>query len=272
MSYRRGGDLMIYDKLTVTLLGTLATERSDSTNAHIARYLLAHQDSLPDLSIKALASACQVGTGSVSRFCREVGFESFEELRHAYGSSERSFEALAPAPGAQTLAERIGASIEAAAASVDHAALGRLADDLLSHDRISAYGMLKAQAAAVDLQVDLLMQGIYVDTCVSHAEQLRRIAQAGRDELIVVFSYTGSYFDSRDLSEAMRKVERPKIWVVCGRRHQLPPFVADRLLFSSTGSQLGHPYQLEVVAGMVAQECAARLAGAQAHRQGSWSS
>jgi hypothetical protein len=102
------------------------------------------------------------------------------------------------------------------------------------------------------------MQGICADTCVSHAEQLDRIAKAGSDELVVVFSYTGSYFDAHDLTEAMRRVDRPKIWVVCGRRHQLPPFVADRLLFTSSGSQVGHPYQLELVAGLIAQELVRR--------------
>ena len=103
------------------------------------------------------------------------------------------------------------------------------------------------------------MQDKYVDTCVSHAEQLRRIAQASSDELIIIFSYTGSYFDSRDLTEAMRRIDRPKIWVVCGRRHQLPSFVADRVLFSSSGQQSGHPYQLELVAGLVAQEYARKV-------------
>lgn len=249
---------MIYDKLTVALLGTLATERKDSTNAHIARYLLAHQDELADLSVKALASACSVGAGSVSRFCREVGFESFDELRRAYGGSVRRFELANEQDTTRSFVQKVKASVDAAATTVDTEALGRLVADLLSYENVSVYGMLKAQAAAVDLQVDLLMQGKYVDTCVNHAEQLRRIAQAGADELIVVFSYTGSYFDARDMTEALRRAQRPKIWVVCGRRHELPPFVSDRLLFTSTGSQLGHPYQLEVIAGLIAQEYACR--------------
>ena len=255
---------MIYDKLTVALLGALATERQDSTNAHIARYLLVHQDELGDLTIKSIAAACQVGTGSVSRFCREVGFESFDELRREFARSGRAFERVAMPDSSKDnaghgLAGRLSVTLAQAEATVDRVALGKLVDDLLRYERVSVYGMLKAQAAAVDLQVDLLMQGKFVDTCVSHAEQLRCIAQAGPDELIVVFSYTGSYFDARDMTSAMQRVARPKIWVVCGRRHSLPSFVAGRLLFSSSGMQLGHPYQLELVAGLIAQEYARRL-------------
>lgn len=254
---------MIYDKLTVALLGTLSTERRDSTNAHIARYLLTHQEELGELSVKKLAQACSVGTGSVSRFCREVGFESFEELRQQFCASTRSYEPVEPRDErgeAYGLAATVGSTLVQAAQSVDDAALSALVDDLFAYEKVSAYGMLKAQAAAVDLQVDLLMQGKLIETCVSHAEQLKRIAEAGSDELIIVFSYTGSYFDSRDLSEAMRRIARPKIWVVCGKRHQLPPFASGRLLFSSSGRQLGHPYQLELMAGLIAQEYARRLA------------
>lgn len=255
---------MIYDKLTVVLLGVLATERADSTNAHIARYLLAHQRQLGELSVKALAQACSVGTGSVSRFCREVGFEGFDELRQACATSERHFEG-APAVGATSadggvvaddLCTSVSQALRQVADTVDRAALQRLVDDLRAYERVCVFGMLKAQAAAVDLQVDLLMQDKYVETCVSHAEQLQRIASAGRDELIVVFSYTGSYFDARDMTEAMRRLDRPKVWVVCGRRHRLPSFVSDRLLFESSGSQVGHPYQLELVAGLIAREYA----------------
>jgi hypothetical protein len=72
----------------------------------------------------------------------------------------------------------------------------------------------------------------------------------------VVFSYTGSYFDVRDLRESLARLDRPKIWMVCGSPRPLPPFVADRLSFSSNQSRFGHPYQLEYVAGLIAQEYA----------------
>lgn len=253
---------MIYDKLTVALLGALSSEREESTNAYIARYLLTHQEELGEISVKALARACQVGTGTISRFCREVGFADFDDLRRAYGVAARQYEPVgegaSPEERGAELCTTVGSALQQVVSSVDWAAIERLADDLVRYEHIATFGMLKAQAAAVDLQVDLLMQGRYAQTCVSHAEQLRHIAGAHSDELIVIFSYTGSYFDSRDLTEAMRRINRPKIWVVCGRRHQLPSFVADRVLFSSSGQQSGHPYQLELVAGLIAQEYARR--------------
>lgn len=257
---------MIYDKLFVGLMGLLAAEEADATNARIARYVLTHAHELGDISVKALATACHVGTGSVSRFVREAGFGSFAELREAFVEALYEFERLEGANSderGRALSARVVSSIERAAATVDSAALSRLVADLASFDRVSAYGFLKAQAAALDLQADMLMQGRYVSTCVSPADQIDRIERAHADELVLVFSYTGSYFDAYDLRASLTRRDRPKIWMVCGSARPLPPFVADCLLFSSDQSRFGHPCQLEYVAALIAQEYAARCAASQ---------
>ena len=254
---------MVYDRLSVTLLGLLSTEGADSASAQIARHVLSHAHELSDLSVKELAAACHVGVGSVSRFAREAGFEDFTELRDAFAEASRSYElmdASDPELRKSLLAERIASSVDLVARTVDRAALARLAEDLARYDKVHAFGLLKAQAAALDLQVNLLMQGKYVATCTSPAEQFDRIARARADELVVAFSYTGSYFETRDLRKALARLDRPKIWVVCGDARPLPPFVADCLPFASDQSRFGHPYQLEYVADLIAQEYAARNA------------
>ncbi len=253
---------MIYDKLPVALLSALAAEREGTTNAVIAQYLVTHADRLQDASVKGVAAACNVGVGSVSRFCRDTGFSGFEELRSALTAASRSFE-VAPGEGpfpvrAQEHAGQVGSALQRVAATIDQKALGLLVDDLASHERIFACGMLKAQAAAVDLQVDLLMLGRYVETSVSYADQLDHIARAGRDELVVVFSYTGSYFEARDLSGALARVDRPRVWLVAGERRPQPSYVYGCLAFESDGNQLAHPFQLEMAAALITQEYARR--------------
>ena len=251
---------MIYDKLPVALLSALAAERQDSTNAVIARYLITHVDELADASVKGIARACNVGAASVSRFCRDVGFESFDELRAALADTRRSFEV---ASTADSFAERAGAHAEAVSASLSQAArsidtrmLEQLVSDLHSYEQVSAYGLLKAQAAAIDLQVDLLMLGKQIGTCTAYAEQLDRIAHARRDELIVLFSYTGDYFGARDLADALARLDRPRIWMVAGTRKPQPNYVYGCLAFDSDHSQLAHPFQLEMVEALIAQEYA----------------
>jgi DNA-binding MurR/RpiR family transcriptional regulator len=253
---------MIYNKLPVALLSLLATEDAESTNARIASYLLEHAHEASDLSIKGLAAACHVGAGTVSRFARDAGFEGFAELREAFAEVGNGFERV---PGnsahdrTKSLARAAGSSLAKAAATVDHAALGRLVADLHVYAKVGVYGLLKAQAAALDLQVDLLSLGKLADTCVSVSDQARRIRESSSDKLIVVFSYTGEYFDAVEVGDAMRRPDRPKVWMVCGDVRQPPSFVSDRVTFASDHGRLGHPYSLEFVAGLIAQEYAVTL-------------
>jgi DNA-binding MurR/RpiR family transcriptional regulator len=251
---------MIYDSLSVALLSLLGTESSDSTNAHIARYLLEHQQDLDELSVKSLAEACHVGTGSVSRFAKEVGFGSFADLRQAFVDARRGYarvEGSDVSERAQNLARLNARALALAATSVDKATVTRLAHDLHAHERVQVFGPLKAQSAALSLQVDLLMQGKLVESCNAWSDQLERIARATRDELVIVFSYTGTFLEARDLHDALQRLDRPKLWMVCGNDRPLPSYVSDRVLFTSDQSPFGHPYQLEFVAGLIAQEYAA---------------
>lgn len=253
---------MTYDKFTVTLLSMLAGEERGSINALLARYLLGHAEELESLSVKELASACHVGSGTVSRFAREAGFADFAELREAFGGFARGFALVDGADvgdRAQILAAHVTSGVNQVAGGIDKKALGRLVADLMRYEKVSAYGLLKGQAAALDLQVDLLMQGKWVDTCTSLAEQMDHIASAGRDELIVLFSYSGAYFEYRDLSRELRRVDRARIWMVSGKRRQQPDYVSNLLLFESELDRLAHPFQLELVAGLIAQEYAAAV-------------
>lgn len=257
---------MIYDRLIVALLSVLATEREGSTNATIARYLITHAGESKDFTVKGVAAACHVGVGSVSRFCRETGFSGFDDLRLALEKTSRSFEQSSDSEAFSSRAKEhaclIGDALQQATCTVDERMLQALVHDLLTHEKVFICGMLKAQAAAVDLQVDLLMLGKYAETCVSHAEQLERISTAGRDELVIVFSYTGSYFSAGDLSRALARIDRPRIWVVAGAKKPQPDCVYGCLSFASNQSQLAHPFQLEMVAALIAQEYARQKDGA----------
>lgn len=242
---------MIYDTLHVALLSSIAADER-STNAAIARYVLEQGVDIGDLTVRGLADACHVGTGTVSRFCREVGFANFDEMREALCSVDRSFERA----GTEELVRAASGAMLDAARTVNAKALESLARDVLSYDKVSAFGLLKGQAAATCLQVDLIMQGKYIDTCVSFAEQIERLRSAGRDDLFVVFSYTGSYFDSERLREDLRRLDRPRIWMVCGRGVSVPEPVYATLSFQTDFGRLGHPYQLQMAASMVAHEFA----------------
>ena len=80
------------------------------------------------------------------------------------------------------------------------------------------------------------------------------IITADENDLIIIFSYTGSYFDYQNLRALKKKLNAPKIWMISGDKKNYPSFVDEVISFESLQDQAGHPYQLQFVASLIAQE------------------
>ena len=83
---------MIYGKLPVVFLSTIASEKNGSTNCVIATYILEHLDEMQDIGIKEIAKKCNVAVSSISRFCKEIGLRDFVELKELLSSIDFYFE------------------------------------------------------------------------------------------------------------------------------------------------------------------------------------
>ena len=241
---------MIYDKLPVVLLSTLATCSEGDTNYVIASYILNHVDDVKALGIKDLAKRCHVGTGSISRFCREIGLDSFTELKNSLNvliSYDESHYA------SDSLSDHIQQAIALTAQSVDQTRISQLVNDLKTHRTIYAFGLLKAQNAATDFVVDMRMLNVEVKTAVAYGHQIDIIKHAGEGDLILIFSYTGSYFDTHIWRQERIQLKQATIWMIMSGNHEIPPFVRHVIRFESLQDQRSHPYQLEYIANLITE-------------------
>lgn len=252
---------MIYDKLPVVFLSTIASEKKDATNSLIASYILEHLEKMQDIGIREMAAACNVSLSSISRFCKEIGLRDFNELKELLRTTNLYYEEVShdsePMQRVTGYGSRVKDSVDLVTKTIDIPSVERLVKDLASYERIAAFGLLKAAGAAISLQADMLMQGRQVYTNVAYGEQIRYLEEAGRNDLIVIFSYTGTYFDSADIRKLGRRLMIPKIWLITGSREKIPSFVNDVVRFESGHDQISHPYQLELAAGIIAQLYAA---------------
>ncbi len=85
---------MLYDKLPIVFLSTLASEKKDSTNSQIASYLLNHLEEIKDIGIQDMAKECHVAMSSISRFCKEIGLHDFNELRELLVSTNMNLNKI----------------------------------------------------------------------------------------------------------------------------------------------------------------------------------
>lgn len=249
---------MIYDKLPIVFLSTIASEKKDSTNSQIASYILDHLDDVQNIGIKDMAAECNVAVSSISRFCKEIGLRDFTELKELLLSTNLYFEehsnSLSTQERLNDYSLKVKDSIDMVEKSIDMKSIIDLCEDIQKYKRVAVFGLLKAGAVALNFQGDLLMLGKQVYTNISYTQQIQYILTANEDDLIIIFSYTGSYFEYQNLRALKSKLKSPKIWFIASEVKQYPSFINRVITFRSLQDQNSHPYQLQFIAGLIAQE------------------
>ena len=76
---------------------------------------------------------------------------------------------------------------------------------------------------------------------------------------MIIFSYTGYYFDYPDIRTLKNKLKKPQIWLISSKQESYPEFIDHVITFDSKQDQNSHPYQLQFIASLIAQEYARRI-------------
>lgn len=253
---------MIYDKLSIIFLSIIASEKKDSTNSQIATYILNHRCQLKNIGIKEMAAECNVAISSISRFCKEIGLRDFAELKNLLISTNLHFEKLSTLNSNNErlyeYKEKVNDSIKMVVDSIDMENIVKLCDDIYNYQNIAIFGLLKAGGVALNLQCDLLMLGKQTYTNISYLQQIQYLLNADDKTLIIIFSYTGSYFDYHDTRILKKFIKNPKIWLISSCKKNYLPSIINYITFNSLHDQASHPYQLQFIAGLIAQEYSQR--------------
>ena len=253
---------MYYHKLPIVILSEMVSCRADSITGHIAAYVLGHMEEVRNSSIRELAAKAHVSASSISRFCREIGLSDYNELKELAAHTTMNFEVCSfadtPPQRKDDYIDAVEDSLERVRRSIDMKKLRQLCMDIRRYRRVAVFGVLKAEGVAMNLQTDLMLQGKTVVTKLPFAEQIDYLERADADDLIVIFSFTGIYFNY-GLPECFRKPhsKRPRIWFITSDPEAVSSKLFDGVLwFDSTQNQASHPYQLQLVAGLIAQRYA----------------
>lgn len=249
---------MIYGKLPIVFLGLLASEKAGTTNSVIANYILDNLDSIKTMGIQELSQNCNVSISSISSFCREIGLDNFSELKFML---EESNLHKGPQSKEGDFSDRLEyysketiSGIEKVKSSISEESIIELVKDIYQYEKVAAFGLMKASTSALILQSDLLMYGKKLYSNISFKEQIDYINHADEDHLIILFSFTKSYFDYISYETFEYKKKWPKIWIIGSGDDKLPNYVYKSISFDSLRTHFEHPNQLSFVATLLAQE------------------
>jgi DNA-binding MurR/RpiR family transcriptional regulator len=172
----------------------------------IGEYLLQYPDSPTRLTISELARACAVSEPSVVRFCRQLRFSGYPQLRLAVAqelgelagrseSSEHYGTDIGPDDSVRQLVAKIGQSevlgIEETLKNLDLTALERATRAIDAAGRVLTFGMGASASGAADLQHKLFRIGRNAIAISDAHEAIVGAALMARGDVAVGLSHSG---------------------------------------------------------------------------------
>lgn len=176
----------------------------------IAGYLTQNAQQAQYWSISVLASQCGVAEATISRFCRALGFDSYNEMRIALARANASVEQpvgeeLAPGINTATLCRHAGAlavkAINDAASASNPEAVDRAAALLQRAKQVFCFGQGSSQLLANDIWARFSALSTKFHTAGDNHMQAITASLMAPEDVILFVSYSGA---TRDMMETLR--------------------------------------------------------------------
>lgn len=248
--------------MIIILLGALNSEPVGTNDYRICRFLLGNLENISAYNISQIAKACFVSISSVSRFCRKVGFQDFNDLKSqiyqlpAMSDSKFNYPEKDDSNIQDSYIEGVIHNLQLLKQSLDKDDIAELVGDLFSYKKVAAFGTLHSQSVVLNLQTDLLTSGIVVDTRSRFKEQLEYMENADEDTLVILFSRGGSHFKRFLINNLqLRPVHKPRIVMITTNRLQQKHKLIDKIIcYEEAEGFTAYPFAFETIGSIIALE------------------
>ena len=208
------------------------------------------------MSITDLAAATDVAEATVLRFCRSIGYNGYQEFRLALaqGSVEEDEEDDESGVGfIGEMQSQYQLAVENCRRGLKEEQLYGAINQILSARTVCCFGVGHSYLAALELHNRLLMMGI-PSFCERDCHlQNVLLASRGVDDLMIIFSISGSSKDTVEAAELARAAGMKVLIVTCYEKSPLSQY-ADLVISAAPmespmrpGSMTGKVMQLFVV-------------------------
>lgn len=246
------------NRLLFILLEQINHEPYDSVDFIIALYILKNMQYIKKISIQELANATMVSKSTISRFCRKIGYEDYNELMYDLNRGSDRWGDYSQHPLIQgdyrkylkTIAE-IALELDK---TVDYDSIKDIVEDMYSYTNIYLMGSMQAYTPALTLQEELCASGKVTLAPAIFSLQTEAILRAEESDLFIVFSKSGKFFDRIFINHSNRDVlKKPKIWLITANPNLKESSVYNRILYIPQNERFEeHPLKFIMVANMIA--------------------
>lgn len=208
-------------KIRSSLVSILNNEDMNSTYYKIAKYLLQNNYISNHVTMDDVAKNCFCAKSTVSRFCRQIGYENYYELNlDLYNSTRlsqdkynRYFEYDFDTTKEIFLGNMLNL-IEMMYKSICENDIHNFVADLLNYEEVAIFGNSQSQAMAQTFQNDMCLSRKIITASQLPEHQKQYIINANENHLIIIISFSGEYFRSFINDHVFNKKSKPKIVLI----------------------------------------------------------
>jgi len=217
------------------ILGKISSEFSGLTKSGkaLADYILKNKTSVQYMSITALSDASGVSEASITRFCRSLGLEGYNDLKLSLAISgspsiEKDFQADASRTGkagyideaAKFLIAKNVQALEETRALMDSKATLKAVDLLRNANRVLCFGQGGSNVTAMEAwALFSTVTGKFIHVTDSHFQAMST-ALCGPDDVILFFSYSGA---TRELQDILKIARSTGVKLILVTRYKKSP-------------------------------------------------
>ena len=183
--------------LLTSLLSLLNQNGENDTDFVIARYSLLNLKQLKSISIYKIAEDCYVSRSSVQRFIKNIGYDSFTQMKSSIDeiiTHEESFASYTDQSDYRNyISEAINTMIDDIRKASESPAFKKLLNIFMKADNVVILTAEDSSHACRLFQQQILTTGKLVRIITSANKNIDLLSTLGKDDLLLVCSATGNF-------------------------------------------------------------------------------
>jgi len=196
------------------------TRQGTEAGKQIARFIVKAPARAREMSLRSLARSCATSPATVTRFCRDLGYDGFKEFQLDLAvalaqTHPLNLEKLAPGASPRQIMWQVfecnRQSLDETEKLLDPAALAKVARLIRRAKRVVFLGIGGSSQVARHAAERFMSLGLVATAVTDPYEQIFASASLGRSDVLVGISHTGR---TAQLVEALRAAHRKGVYTV----------------------------------------------------------
>ncbi|WP_400243489.1 MurR/RpiR family transcriptional regulator [Niallia sp. JL1B1071] len=216
------------------LLDFINNYKTKDTNYFIALALLKDVHRIANMNISILAESCYTSPAAITRFCKKIGYASFQEFKDI-AKNDRLENPVDEYIDQGLQVNEVGAELqkqfyqkmvdwlETMEKGMDVANVRKILDIIHHSKKVSFFGTQLSQAMAQDFQYRLVKYGKFVHAFSDIQEQMEDIAELDKESVAIITSPSGRFIEGN--RELIQSIQKSKAKIIIITHNEKVPFI-----------------------------------------------